>query len=253
MKVLKRKKKSLFFCPSFCLLFCYRVDLWNASNLKFGDEFLGELRLPLKFLRQSSCYEAWYSILLNHFTFYLYFFISCFRTIFFPVTIDFLSVLKKKSFSYLSNPVLCRNTCHHNHNVFSHLKTKRHEERFIDSFIILGRKAYAIQSIYSFRSCFMFLSFVRYFLQPRVNGNKTLKPDDLGSLRLNVVYTEDHVFLPEHYNPLRDLLLKSADVEVIFPFLTSYKYLSFYNKPSDVLKLSANMGSLLINKLEARC
>uniref|UniRef100_A0A8C6YB68 RAS p21 protein activator 3 n=1 Tax=Naja naja TaxID=35670 RepID=A0A8C6YB68_NAJNA len=90
-----------------------RVDLWNASNLKFGDEFLGELRLPLKFLRQSSCYEAW------------------------------------------------------------------------------------------------------YFLQPRVNGNKTLKPDDLGSLRLNVVYTEDHVFLPEHYNPLRDLLLKSADVEPV--------------------------------------
>lgn len=40
--------------------FCCRVDLWNASNLKFGDEFLGELRLPLKFLRQSSSYEAWY-------------------------------------------------------------------------------------------------------------------------------------------------------------------------------------------------
>lgn len=41
-------------------VFYYRVDLWNASNLKFGDEFLGELRLPLKFLRQSSSYEAWY-------------------------------------------------------------------------------------------------------------------------------------------------------------------------------------------------
>lgn len=82
----------------------------------------------------------------------------------------------------------------------------------------------------------MFFSFVRYFLQPRVNGNKTLKPDDLGSLRLNVVYTEDHVFLPEHYNPLKDLLLKSADVEVIFPF---FSYLSFYNKRSDVLKLSS--------------
>uniref|UniRef100_A0A670XSG5 Ras GTPase-activating protein 3 n=1 Tax=Pseudonaja textilis TaxID=8673 RepID=A0A670XSG5_PSETE len=109
----ERRRKGLFFSLSFCLLLCYRVDLWNASNLKFGDEFLGELRLPLKFLRQSSCYEAW------------------------------------------------------------------------------------------------------YFLQPRVNGNKTLKPDDLGSLRLNVVYTEDHVFLPEHYNPLRDLLLKSADVEPV--------------------------------------
>ncbi|OXB80575.1 UNVERIFIED_CONTAM: hypothetical protein H355_014918 [Colinus virginianus] len=90
-----------------------RVDLWNASNLKFGDEFLGELRLPLKFLRQSSSYEAW------------------------------------------------------------------------------------------------------YFLQPRDNGNKSLKPDDLGSLRLNVVYTEDHVFSSDYYSPLRDLLLKSADVEPV--------------------------------------
>ena len=36
-----------------------RVALWNASNLKFGDEFLGELRVPLKVLRQSSPYEAW--------------------------------------------------------------------------------------------------------------------------------------------------------------------------------------------------
>uniref|UniRef100_A0A803T600 RAS p21 protein activator 3 n=1 Tax=Anolis carolinensis TaxID=28377 RepID=A0A803T600_ANOCA len=89
------------------------VDLWNASNLKFGDEFLGELRLPLKCLRQSSSYEAW------------------------------------------------------------------------------------------------------YFLQPRDNGNKSLKPDDLGSLRLNVVYTEDHVFPSDYYSPLRDLLLKSADVEPV--------------------------------------
>ncbi|KAM5147188.1 ras GTPase-activating protein 3 isoform 2-T2 [Callospermophilus lateralis] len=90
-----------------------RVDLWNASNLKFGDEFLGELRIPLKVLRQSSPHEAW------------------------------------------------------------------------------------------------------YFLQPRDNGSKSLKPDDLGSLRLNVVYTEDHVFSSDYYRPLRDLLLKSADVEPV--------------------------------------
>ncbi|EPQ14843.1 Ras GTPase-activating protein 3 [Myotis brandtii] len=90
-----------------------RVDLWNASNLKFGDEFLGELRIPLKVLRQSSSYEAW------------------------------------------------------------------------------------------------------YFLQPRDNGSKSLKPGDLGSLRLNVVYTEDHVFSSDYYSPLRDLLLKSADVEPV--------------------------------------
>uniref|UniRef100_A0A8C2Y193 RAS p21 protein activator 3 n=1 Tax=Capra hircus TaxID=9925 RepID=A0A8C2Y193_CAPHI len=90
-----------------------RVDLWNASNLKFGDEFLGELRVPLKVLRQSSPHEAW------------------------------------------------------------------------------------------------------YFLQPRDNGSKNLKPGDLGSLRLNVVYTEDHVFSSDYYSPLRDLLLRSADVEPV--------------------------------------
>lgn len=54
----------------------------------------------------------------------------------------------------------------------------------------------------------------RYFLQPRDNGSKNLKPGDLGSLRLNVVYTEDHVFSSDYYSPLRDLLLRSADVEV---------------------------------------
>lgn len=54
----------------------------------------------------------------------------------------------------------------------------------------------------------------RYFLQPRDNGSKSLKPGDLGSLRLNVVYTEDHVFSSSYYRPLRDLLLRSADVEV---------------------------------------
>ncbi|XP_069827001.1 ras GTPase-activating protein 3 [Dendropsophus ebraccatus] len=89
-----------------------RVDLWNASNLKFGDEFLGELKIPLKVLRQSSCYDAW------------------------------------------------------------------------------------------------------YLLQPRDNG-KSGKPEDLGSLRLNVVYTEDHVFASEYYNCLRDLILKSGDVEPV--------------------------------------
>uniref|UniRef100_A0A8C1HEI6 RAS p21 protein activator 3 n=1 Tax=Cyprinus carpio carpio TaxID=630221 RepID=A0A8C1HEI6_CYPCA len=84
-----------------------KVDLWNASNLKFGDEFLGEVRVPLKVLGQSGVHDAW------------------------------------------------------------------------------------------------------YFLQPRDNGNKSVKADELGSLRLNIIYTEDHVFPTEHYNPLRDLLLQS--------------------------------------------
>lgn len=61
---------------------------------------------------------------------------------------------------------------------------------------------------------FVCVSCTRYFLQPRDNGSKSLKPEDLGSLRLNVVYTEDHVFSSDYYSPLRDLLLRSADVEV---------------------------------------
>ncbi|KTF91605.1 hypothetical protein cypCar_00018978 [Cyprinus carpio] len=90
------------------------VDLWTASNLKFGDEFLGEVRVPLKVLGQSGVHDAW------------------------------------------------------------------------------------------------------YFLQPRDNGNKSVKADELGSLRLNIIYTEDHVFPTEHYNPLRDLLLlQSAHVEPV--------------------------------------
>lgn len=59
-----------------------------------------------------------------------------------------------------------------------------------------------------------FLLSFRYFLQPRENGGKSVKVEDLGSLRLNIVYTEDHVFPSEHYTPLRDLLLQSANVEV---------------------------------------
>lgn len=56
--------------------------------------------------------------------------------------------------------------------------------------------------------------FFRYFLQPRDNGGKSVKGEELGSLRLNIVYTEDHVFPSEHYTPLRDLLLHSANVGV---------------------------------------
>uniref|UniRef100_A0A8C2X8V5 RAS p21 protein activator 3 n=1 Tax=Cyclopterus lumpus TaxID=8103 RepID=A0A8C2X8V5_CYCLU len=87
-----------------------RVDLWNASNLKFGDEFLGGVRVPLRVLSQAGVHDAW------------------------------------------------------------------------------------------------------YFLQPRENGGKSVKVEELGSLRLNIVYTEDHVFPSEHYTPLRDLLLHSANV-----------------------------------------
>uniref|UniRef100_A0A3B4TQM2 RAS p21 protein activator 3 n=1 Tax=Seriola dumerili TaxID=41447 RepID=A0A3B4TQM2_SERDU len=90
-----------------------RVDLWNASNLKFGDEFLGGVRVPLRVLGQFGVHDAW------------------------------------------------------------------------------------------------------YFLQPRENGGKSVKVEELGSLRLNIVYTEDHVFPSEHYTPLRDLLLYSPNVEPV--------------------------------------
>nr|XP_006637884.1 PREDICTED: ras GTPase-activating protein 2 isoform X1 [Lepisosteus oculatus] len=54
-----------------------------------------------------------------------------------------------------------------------------------------------------------------YLLQPKDNGNKTSKVDDLGSLRLNITYTEDNVLPSKYYTPLRDLLLKSPDVKHI--------------------------------------
>uniref|UniRef100_A0A672V539 RAS p21 protein activator 2 n=1 Tax=Strigops habroptila TaxID=2489341 RepID=A0A672V539_STRHB len=54
-----------------------------------------------------------------------------------------------------------------------------------------------------------------YLLQPRENGNKSSKTDDLGSLRLNICYTEDCVLPSEYYSSLRNLLLKSSDVQPI--------------------------------------
>uniref|UniRef100_A0A3B3ZBC5 Uncharacterized protein n=1 Tax=Periophthalmus magnuspinnatus TaxID=409849 RepID=A0A3B3ZBC5_9GOBI len=107
---------SVFFCLCSCRVCCccvFRVDLWNASNLKFGDEFLGGVRVPLRVLGQAGVHDAW------------------------------------------------------------------------------------------------------YFLLPRENGGKSVKVEELGSLRLNIVYTEDHVFPSEHYTPLRDLLLHSANVEPV--------------------------------------
>ncbi|TKC35643.1 hypothetical protein EI555_008442, partial [Monodon monoceros] len=56
---------------------------------------------------------------------------------------------------------------------------------------------------------------IRYLLQPRDNGNKSSKTDDLGSLRLNICYTEDYVLPSEYYGPLKTLLLKSPDVQPI--------------------------------------
>ncbi|RXM36426.1 Ras GTPase-activating protein 2 [Acipenser ruthenus] len=56
---------------------------------------------------------------------------------------------------------------------------------------------------------------IKYLLQPKDNGNKTSKTDDLGSLRVNLTYTEDHVLPSNYYISLRDLLLKSPDFKPI--------------------------------------
>uniref|UniRef100_A0A674DQ46 RAS p21 protein activator 2 n=1 Tax=Salmo trutta TaxID=8032 RepID=A0A674DQ46_SALTR len=53
----------------------------------------------------------------------------------------------------------------------------------------------------------------QYLLQPKGNGKS--KTDDLGSLRLNVTYTEDNVLPSACYTPLRTLLLKSPDIKPI--------------------------------------
>ncbi|XP_007438716.2 ras GTPase-activating protein 2-like [Python bivittatus] len=54
-----------------------------------------------------------------------------------------------------------------------------------------------------------------YLLQPKDNGNKSTKSEDHGSLRLNIYYAEDYVLPSEYYGSLRDLLLKSSEVEPI--------------------------------------
>uniref|UniRef100_A0A8C8RAU6 RAS p21 protein activator 2 n=1 Tax=Pelusios castaneus TaxID=367368 RepID=A0A8C8RAU6_9SAUR len=67
-----------------------------------------------------------------------------------------------------------------------------------------------------FNETFYFeVTYFWYLLQPRENGNKSSKTEDLGSLRLNVCYTEDCVLPSEYYASLRNLLLKSPDVQPI--------------------------------------
>ncbi|XP_078420288.1 ras GTPase-activating protein 2 [Cetorhinus maximus] len=54
-----------------------------------------------------------------------------------------------------------------------------------------------------------------YLLQPKDNGNKSAKSEDLGSLRLSIFYNEDYVLPSQYYSSLNDLLLKSSDVKPI--------------------------------------
>lgn len=54
-----------------------------------------------------------------------------------------------------------------------------------------------------------------YLLQPKDNGNKPAKCEDLGSLRLSISYNEDCVLPSKYYSLLNDLLLKSSDVKPV--------------------------------------
>ncbi|XP_069830036.1 ras GTPase-activating protein 2 isoform X2 [Dendropsophus ebraccatus] len=54
-----------------------------------------------------------------------------------------------------------------------------------------------------------------YLLQPKDNGSKSSKYDDLGSLRLSICYTEDYVLPSEFYNQLKTLIVKSPDIQPI--------------------------------------
>lgn len=76
----------------------------------------------------------------------------------------------------------------------------------------------------------------RYFLQPRSNKNRPSKScstppgtrlssdNSLGSLRLKIQYTADHVFPSEAYEPLCALLLQSVDISVSLPPTTMHIY-----------------------------
>lgn len=71
----------------------------------------------------------------------------------------------------------------------------------------------------------LYLLLFRYFLQPRSGknkpntcstppGNRLSVDNSLGSLRLQVQYTADHVFPAHVYDPLRSLLLDSVNTKV---------------------------------------
>uniref|UniRef100_T1IVH0 Ras GTPase-activating protein 3 n=1 Tax=Strigamia maritima TaxID=126957 RepID=T1IVH0_STRMM len=70
-----------------------------------------------------------------------------------------------------------------------------------------------------------------YFLQPRDN-TKSTKPQH-GSLRLKIQYTSDHVFSSSFYDPLRNLILNSPNVD---PVTSSAAYI---------------LGEIVSNKMDA--
>lgn len=71
-----------------------------------------------------------------------------------------------------------------------------------------------------------------YFLQPRDVSTKIQKTE-LGSLRLKIYYTSDHVFSSQFYDPLRKLILKSPKCK---PITSSAAYI---------------LGEIVQNKIDA--
>uniref|UniRef100_A0AAY4CR43 RAS p21 protein activator 2 n=1 Tax=Denticeps clupeoides TaxID=299321 RepID=A0AAY4CR43_9TELE len=92
------------------------------------------------------------------------------------------------------------------------VKKKTSNPQFEETFFFEVEQTRLILSFFFF---FMYVSLdFRYLLQPKGNGNKP-KPEDLGSLRLNITYTEDIVLPSACYHCLRALVLQSPDVKPI--------------------------------------
>uniref|UniRef100_A0A8B9MQC1 RAS p21 protein activator 2 n=1 Tax=Accipiter nisus TaxID=211598 RepID=A0A8B9MQC1_9AVES len=95
------------------------------------------------------------------------------------------------------------------------VKKKTSNPQFNETFYFEVTFLCGILSVYLFYAILQIFISKLYLLQPRENGNKSSKTDDLGSLRLNICYTEDCVLPSEYYASLRNLLLKSSDVQPI--------------------------------------
>ena len=54
----------------------------------------------------------------------------------------------------------------------------------------------------------------RYWLGPREDRSEQICKQELGSLRLRLCHTEDHVFPSSFYDPLRETILNIGDGQV---------------------------------------
>ena len=60
----------------------------------------------------------------------------------------------------------------------------------------------------------IFYFLLRYWLGPREEKNDPPVKQDIGSLRLRVTHTQDHVFPSSFYEPLREKILAIKDGQV---------------------------------------